>query len=124
MWVTVLGASFGYVSNANVPLDVSTTITGPFCAAANRGAVSRMPENTIVASADVAAVLSRMLSGDPRHADLRTISANHAAVAPWVDRPAHVLAPRHEIQIDVGPPCRVGRLVQRLLGLVRRPRAD
>ena len=29
---TVCGASSGYVSNANVPLDVSTTITRPGCA--------------------------------------------------------------------------------------------
>ena len=29
MCATVFGASLGYVSNANVPFDVSTTMTGP-----------------------------------------------------------------------------------------------
>src|SRR3954468_24822431 len=43
-WATVLGASFGYVSNSNVPFDVSTTTTGPSGWAV--GTISSNHENT------------------------------------------------------------------------------
>jgi len=39
-----------------------------------------------------------------------------------IHRPAGVLSPRHEIQIDQRPPALVDRLVERLLGLFGRTR--
>src|SRR5579859_3303754 len=52
----------------------------------------------------------------------RAIFADRAAVAAWVDGFADVLAPRDEIEVDVGPPARIGRLVERLLSFLWRAR--
>ena len=46
--------------------------------------------------------------------------ADRARPAARIDRPAHVLAPRHEVQVDVRPPPLARALVQRLLGFFRR----
>src|SRR5579862_3233199 len=47
---------------------------------------------------------------------------NRACRAPRIDRPAHVLPPRHQIQVDVRPPPWLGRPIERLFGLVWRLR--
>ncbi len=52
------------------------------------------------------------------------IGRDGAVRAARIHRPADVLSPRHEIQVDQRPPAGIGRLVERLLGLVRRPRPD
>src|SRR5713101_1826170 len=61
---------------------------------------------------------------DLRDADLRAVRLNDARTATRVDRPAHVLAPRHEVQVDVGPPPITRGPVKRLLGFVRRAGPD
>ena len=45
-----------------------------------------------------------------------------ALAASRIHRAADVLPPGHEIQVDVGPPARVGGPVERLLGLARASR--
>src|SRR5688572_2550143 len=51
-----------------------------------------------------------------------TIATNGAVMTSRIHRPARVLSPRHQIQIDERPPALVDRLVERLLRLLRRAR--
>src|SRR5439155_15353360 len=57
---------------------------------------------------------------DLGHANLRAELADDARAAARVDRPAHVLPPRHEVQVDVRPPPLARALVERLFRFVGR----
>src|SRR6185503_13711351 len=99
MCATVFGASFGYVSNSNVPFSVSTTtIDGP------------APGDILAGACANAALAKTRL----------TIPSNRAIITPRIHRAARVLSPRHEILVDDGPPLFVERLVKRLFRLFRR----
>src|SRR5437867_11174249 len=111
MCATVFGASPGKVSNSNVPFDVSTTITGPRASCAPAALAAQMR----AAQTPLTRTLARM-----RHADARAVRPNRAGATARRERPAHVLAPRHEVQVDVRPPARARRPIKRLLGFVRR----
>src|SRR6478672_4812473 len=113
MCATVFGASSGYVSNSNVPLEVSTTITGAtaVCPAA--------PITSADSATADASALTRMRDANPP-----AVLANGAGTAARRQRPAHVLAPRDEIEVDVRPPARSARAIQRLLRLLGSPRPD
>src|SRR5690349_13522333 len=93
MCATVFGASFGYVSNSNVPFSVSTTtIDGP--APGDVFAEVCLP-SVALAKEGANAVLAKTR---------QTIPSNRAVITPRIHRPASVLSPRHEIQIDQRPP--------------------
>src|SRR4051812_25603401 len=99
-----------------MPFDVSSTTMGPapadFCCAAP----------TAVSATARASTLRRFDKfphlGDP---DLRAHVHEHALRAQRIHRPADVLPPRNEIEVDNRPPSPPRRLVQRVLGLVGRP---
>src|SRR5439155_8735859 len=59
---------------------------------------------------------------DSRDAHLRADIDEDALRAERIHRPAYVLSPRDEIQIDDRPPATPGRSIERLLRLFRRPR--
>src|SRR5688572_165427 len=64
----------------------------------------------------------RLSSRPPPHANSSTIRRDGAIPAARVDRPAHVLSPCDQIKIEQRPPPRLGRAIERLLGLFRLPR--
>src|SRR5688572_20177403 len=106
MCATVFGASFGYVSNSNVPFSVSTTITGPAPGEVFAGAVA------VFAGVCLKSLLTKKRKP--------TIATNGALMASRIHRPAGVLSPGHEIQIDQRPPTLLNRLVERLFCLLGR----
>src|SRR5262245_1436499 len=148
MCSTVFGASFGYVSNSNVPFIVSTTITGPApgdlrpgvagavgavprpgCAGvaprpdAPRGVWAAMSFPT-TSSASTLPTTSFIVSSSRRvsarvHANSSTVVGDRAIPASRIDRPADVLTPCDQIQVDQRPPSTIGRLVEGLLRLLR-----
>ena len=117
-----LRRSSGYVSNAKVPLDVSTTITGPgplFCAATDIPAWTTHTRSTAARTAP-RVMVTVAFGATPICGQYRP---DDALAATRIHGPAHILSPRHEIQIDVRPPACRRRLVERLLGLVGCSRA-
>src|SRR5438874_508187 len=71
-------------------------------------------------------MLARRARSQPtRRAAYRAlVTPTRARAAPRRQRPADILAPGDQIKIDVGPPPRFRRTIQRLLRFVRRARAD
>src|SRR5581483_2064246 len=139
--LTVFGASSGNIANAKVPFEVSTTTTGGGVWAPTRGQAARPASSRRHAASGTGQTRGRVLvcpgargpspsSGMLRcparlaDADPRTPVPHGASAAPRVRRPADILAPRDQIEVDQRPPPPVGGAVQRELGLFGRSRPD
>src|SRR6185295_14585763 len=58
------------------------------------------------------------------HTDLRAQVGDRATAAPRVHRPADILAPGDQVEVDDRPPAAGRGGVERVLGLLRRARGD
>src|SRR5262245_22256082 len=113
-----------------VPFDVSSTITGP---APGDFSCDWAPSGAIASNATAQAASIFTIDDPPsadasrathfRDPDLRTDIRQHAFGTQRIHRPAHVLAPGDEIEVDDRPPAAMGRFVQRVLSLFGRARA-